>query len=97
MKRSAKRVESSGVPCLDAGSTPATSTLKSAIYVAGFFVYGCVKANNCVVMCAERMRECKRVSPLIHSAHKLTLLAFALIIPLSGFLIGVAVHIGSLV
>ena len=31
------------------GSVPATSTLKSAIYVAGFFVYGCVKANNCVV------------------------------------------------
>ena len=46
-------------------------------------------------MCAERMRECKRVSPLIHSAHKLTLLAFALIIPLSGFLIGVAVHCGK--
>ena len=38
MKWSAKRVESSGVPCLDAGSTPATSTL-SLRYMSQAFLF----------------------------------------------------------
>ena len=37
MKWSAKRVESSGVPCLDAGSTPATSTLSLRFMSQAFF------------------------------------------------------------
>ena len=40
MKWSAKRVESSGVPCLDAGSTPATSTL-SLRFMSQAFLLSC--------------------------------------------------------
>ena len=47
MKWSAKRVESSGVPCLDAGSTPATSTL-GLRFVAGLFFVWCARC------CAQR-------------------------------------------
>ena len=39
MKWSAKRVESSGVPCLDAGSTPATSTLSLRLMSQAFLLY----------------------------------------------------------
>ena len=44
-KWSAKRVESSGVPCLDAGSTPATSTLGLRLSQA-FFLCG-VRGARC--------------------------------------------------
>ena len=51
IKRLAKHVESSGVPCLDAGSTPATSTF-TARSNAGRFCFGLV--FGCRAVCFGR-------------------------------------------
>ena len=57
MKWSAKRVESSGVPCLDAGSTPATSTLSLRFMSQAFFV--CIYRSTPATSTQLDLHHCK--------------------------------------
>ena len=90
IKWSAKRVESSGVPCLDAGSTPATSTFTVRILRA-VFVYGKGVKPSVLRWCAAgHCEQVPRPSPHHHASLRL---CFCL--RCRWFLMWVATHLGS--